>query len=250
MTDTLTPTGITLRGITHAYTEAHSGRRVSAVDSVDLDVAPGELLALLGPSGCGKSTLLRMVAGMLRPDRGEVLTDGRPVGEVGPERVLVFQDGHLFPWLTVRDNVAFGPRALGRALDGVDALLGRLGLADAGDRFPKELSGGMRQRAALARALAVRPKVLLLDEPFGALDALSRETLQEELEALWLRERVTVLLVTHSVDEALRLADRVVVLSPRPARVRGVYVVDAPRPRDPQGTGALRREIAALLREP
>jgi ABC-type nitrate/sulfonate/bicarbonate transport system ATPase subunit len=242
--------GITLRGITHAYTEAHTGRRVPAVANVDLDVASGELLALLGPSGCGKSTLLRMIAGMLGPDRGEVLADGRPVREVGPERVLVFQDGHLFPWLTVRENVAFGPRALGRALDGVDALLERLGLADARDRFPKELSGGMRQRAALARALAVRPRVLLLDEPFGALDALSRETLQGELETLWLRERVTMVLVTHSVDEALRLADRVVVLSPRPARVRGVYPVDAPRPRDPEGTVALRREIAALLREP
>ena len=167
---------------------------------------------------------------------------------IGTDRVLVFQDGALFPWLTVRENVAFGPKVQRREVD-VEGLLGRLGLSGAGDRYPKELSGGMRQRVALARALAVSPEVLLLDEPFGALDALSREGLQDVLEDAWMAANTTAILVTHSVEEAVRLADRVVVLGPRPTRIRDVYTVDAPRPRDVTRLGELRRAIGARVRD-
>jgi NitT/TauT family transport system ATP-binding protein len=244
----LAPVAVELAGVRHAYVEAGTGRRVEALASVDLAVAAGELVALLGPSGCGKSTILHLVAGLFAPDAGEVSAGGSRVRGVGPDRVLVFQDGALFPWLNVFENVAFGLRAQRRPLERVPALLSALGLAGAEQRFPKELSGGMRQRVALARALAADPAVLLLDEPFGALDALSREQLQDVLESVWQRDRKTALLVTHSVEEAVRLADRVVVLSERPATVRAVYEVDAPRPRDVTELGALRREIGARVR--
>ncbi len=243
---------IALRAVRHAHVEADTGAVVDTVGGVDLEVQPGEIVALLGPSGCGKSTLLKLVAGMLAPAQGEVLCGGASVADIGPERVLVQQDGALFPWLNVEDNVAFGPRRLGRSTTHVAGLLDRLGLADAARRYPAELSGGMRQRAALARALAVAPSVLLLDEPFGALDALSREQLQDALEEVWqaAADRPTILLVTHATEEAVRLSDRIVVLSPRPARVRAVVRVDAPRPRDVTALGDLRRELGRLVRDP
>ncbi len=243
---------ITLREVHHAHVEAGTGEVIATVAGIDLDVQPGEIVALLGPSGCGKSTLLKLVAGMLTPAAGQVLCGGAPVADIGPERVLVQQDGALFPWLSVEDNVAFGPRRLGRSTAHVPGLLARLGLADAARRYPAELSGGMRQRAALARALAVAPSVLLLDEPFGALDALAREQLQDALEATWLgaEARPTILLVTHSAEEAVRLADRVVVLTPRPARVRAVVRVEAPRPRDVTALGDVRRELGRLVHDP
>jgi ABC-type nitrate/sulfonate/bicarbonate transport system ATPase subunit len=239
---------VALLGVHHGYAEAGTGRRVEVVAGVDLVVGAGEMVALLGPSGCGKSTILHLVAGLFTPDRGEVRCGGAPVSGIGTDRVLVFQDGALFPWLTVRENVAFGPKVQRREVD-VEGLLGRLGLSGAGDRYPKELSGGMRQRVALARALAVSPEVLLLDEPFGALDALSREGLQDVLEDAWMAANTTAILVTHSVEEAVRLADRVVVLGPRPTRIRDVYTVDAPRPRDVTRLGELRRAIGARVRD-
>jgi NitT/TauT family transport system ATP-binding protein len=234
---------IQLEAVSFAHVEAGTGRRVEAVSALDLRVARGELVALLGPSGCGKTTLLHLVAGMVRADAGRVSVAGAPVTGVGADRVLVFQDGALFPWLTVEGNIRFGAGARR-----VPELIAALGLAGAEARYPKELSGGMRQRVALARALAVDPAVLLLDEPFGALDAMSRATLQDVLEQVWLADQKTVLLVTHSVEEAVRLADRVLVLSPRPARVRAVFDVRAERPRDVTALGALRREIAAAVR--
>lgn len=233
---------VVLRGVSHAYREAGTGRAVPALDGVSLDIAAGELVALLGPSGCGKTTILHLVAGIFRPDTGEVRCGGRPIERIGPDRVLVFQDGALFPWLTVAENIAFGAR--GRP---VGPLVDALGLSGAERRYPKELSGGMRQRVALARALAAEPDVLLLDEPFAALDAISREQLQDVLLDVWSTRRTTALLVTHSVDEALRLADRVVVLSARPAQVREIVRVDVPRPRDPAALVALGQRLRALI---
>lgn len=240
---------IRLDGVHKAWREARTGATVPALVGFDLAVAPGELVAVLGPSGSGKSTLLRLIAGFDQPDAGRVTVAGAPVGGIGPDRVLVAQDPALFGWLTVWQNVAFGPEAAGApAPERVAALVEALGLSGAESRYPRELSGGMRQRVALARALAVQPRVLLLDEPFAALDALSRERLQDLLESVWLASRSTVVLVTHSVDEALRLADRVLVVTERPARLRASFSVDAPRPRDVAALAELRREVGAAVR--
>jgi ABC-type nitrate/sulfonate/bicarbonate transport system ATPase subunit len=223
---------IRLSGVHKSFAEARTGADVPVLSGFDLEVERGEFLAILGPSGCGKSTLLRLVAGFERPDRGGVEVAGSAVTQISPARLLVAQDAALFPWLTAAENVGFGLRAQGRPDPArVAGLLAEFGLSGAENRYPNELSGGMKQRVALARALAVGPEVLLLDEPFGALDALSREAMQVLLEQTWLRLGATVLLVTHSVDEALRLADRVVVVSPRPSRIVGTARVDLPRPR-------------------
>jgi len=207
------------------------GRPVLA--GIDLAVRRGETLVLLGPSGCGKTSLLRVVAGLVAPDRGSVRIDGRPP-EPGRASAMVFQSYRLLPWKTVRENVAFALPQLGRAAraERVAQVLGRVGLAGFADSWPRELSGGMQQRVALARALAVEPRLLLMDEPFAALDAQSRELMQGEL--LRLADapgRPTVLFVTHSVDEALVLADRILLLSPRPARIVEELAVAFPTPR-------------------
>lgn len=240
---------IRLSGVEKAFKPAAGGPKVEALVGFDLDVARGEIVALLGPSGSGKTTVLKLVAGFERADAGVVEVNGAPVTTISPQRVLVQQDSALFPWLNVEENIAFGLRALGRPDAGVVGdWVTRLGLGGAERRFPKELSGGMRQRVALARALAVTPEVLLLDEPFGALDAISRDTLQDVLEAAWSVSRPSVLLVTHSVDEALRLADRVVVVSARPATVRSTLTVAAARPREIAAMGDLRRALTAAVR--
>ena len=192
-------------------------------------------MALVGPSGCGKTTLLRLIAGLEAPTRGRVLLGPDAVAGCSPERTLVFQEYSLFPWLTALDNVAFGLRVAGlprgerrqQAL----ALLESLGLGEFASSYPHQLSGGMQQRVAIARALAVSPRVLLLDEPFASVDALTRSQLQEELLRTWQLHQQTILLVTHSIEEALRLADRVIALSPRPGRVRAEFRLPLPRPR-------------------
>lgn len=241
---------IRLAGVHKAFREARGGAKVDALVGFDLDVAAGEFVAVVGPSGSGKTTVLRLVAGFDTPDAGVVEVGGAPVRGIAPDRVLVAQDAGLFPWLTVAENVGFGLEAAGRPNpDLVAALVAALGLAGTERRYPKELSGGMKQRVALARALAVEPAVLLLDEPFAALDALSRERLQDVLENAWLAARPTVILVTHSVDEAIRLADRVVVVSARPARVRTEVPVTAARPRDVAALGGLRRGLGLLVRD-
>jgi len=231
---------IEIRGVRHVY--AGGGRSVPALAGVDLTVADGEFVALLGPSGCGKSSLLRILADLLRPDGGSVRihSAARADGE-RPRTALVFQEYALFPWRTVLDNVAFPlemrgvTRAERVALAG--EVLARVGLQAFAHAYPHQLSGGMRQRVGIARALAAQPEVLLMDEPFGALDAQTRTILQEELLRVWEAERKTVLYVTHSIDEAVYLADRVVLLTARPGRVKAEYRVELPRPREMEMRG-------------
>ncbi|MGH2499540.1 MAG: ABC transporter ATP-binding protein [Candidatus Limnocylindria bacterium] len=209
---------------------------VVALDGLSLRIEDGVFATMLGPSGCGKTTALNLVAGFERPTAGEVRVGGRPVGRPGPDRAVVFQDVALFPWLRVEDNVAFGLRIAGLAeravRERVDALLERVGLTAFRRRYPAELSGGMRQRVSLARVLALDSQVLLMDEPFGALDAQTRVLMQEFLTALWERERKTVLFITHDIDEAVFLADRLYVMTARPGRIKAAIEVDLPRPRD------------------
>jgi NitT/TauT family transport system ATP-binding protein len=241
---------IALRGVSHAY-DLPSGR-LPVLEDVSLEIEPGAFVALLGPSGSGKSTLLRLVAGLERPEAGAVLADGVPVAGPDPSRVLVFQDPTLFPWRTVRRNVALGLEAQGRLrTEGrrIDEALARVRLTEFAEALPHQLSGGMAQRAALARALVNDPRLLLLDEPLGKLDQLTRLTMQGELLALWRQSGFTALLVTHDVEEALLLADRVVIFSDRPARILGERRIALSHPRhrgDPELV-ALRREILALL---
>lgn len=230
-----------------------------ALDHIDLTVAPGEFVAIVGPSGCGKSTFLYIVGGFEKTSGGLVTCDGKPITAPAPSRGIVFQEFALFPWKTVLGNVTYGlarqgvPRAerLVRARD----LLQTVNLNGIEKLYPKELSGGMRQRVAIARTLAVNPDVLLMDEPFGALDAQTRAVLQIELMQIWERNQKTVLFVTHSVEEALYLSDRVVVFSQRPSRVKAVIDVPIPRPRDREGLlahplyAALHAKIWRLLRD-
>ena len=244
---------IRCRGLRKVFSAG--GREVTALDGIDLEVAAGEFVCLLGPSGCGKSTLLNAVAGFSPPTSGELSALGRPVAGPGPERAMVFQEYALFPWMTVERNVAFGLELKGepapRVRAVVDRLLEKLGLSDFRDRFPKDLSGGMRQRVAIARVLAIDPPLLLMDEPFGALDALTRRSLQDELLRIWAEDRKTVLFVTHGIEESIYLADRVVVMTYRPGTVKRVVPVTLPRPRDPASPefNALKRELTALVME-
>jgi NitT/TauT family transport system ATP-binding protein len=210
--------------------------RTAVLDDITLEVAPGEFVAIVGPSGCGKTTLLLVLDGLVAPTRGEVLIDGHPISSPGRDRAMVFQDPALLPWRSTLGNIAYGLECLKtprlEALSAARRWLEAVGLRGFEEHYPHELSGGMQQRTNLARALAVNPAILLMDEPFAALDALTREGLQGELLALWARTRKTVVFITHSIPEAIYLADRVVVLTPRPARVRGTIRVELSRPRD------------------
>ena len=222
--------------------EAAKPDQLAVLNDIDLTVAPGEFVSLVGPSGCGKSTILRLLAGLEQPVEGSVTVDSTQVTGPSPLRALAFQDATLLPWRTVRDNVALGPEARGR----VEAALQLVGLRDFADSYPATLSGGMAQRASLARALVNRPRLFLLDEPLGKLDALTRLQLQDEILRLWESQRFTAVLVTHDVDEALRLSNRVVVLSERPARV----VADIEVPEHDESSDEvreLRRKILGLL---
>ncbi|GAD21610.1 ABC transporter ATP-binding protein [Acidovorax sp. MR-S7] len=231
---------------------AKAGQALQVIDGLDLSIAPGEFVALLGPSGCGKSTLLRLVAGLEPASRGTLRQDGAAITEPDPSRIVVFQDPTLYPWRTVWDNVALGLQARGllrRERQRVDEALALVGLAPFARAFPHELSGGMAQRVALARALVNDPRLLVLDEPLGKLDSLTRLAMQTELVQLWQRAGFSALLVTHDVEEALFMAQRVVVFTERPARVREVLVNDLPYPRhrgDPR-LAELRRRALALL---
>jgi ABC-type nitrate/sulfonate/bicarbonate transport system ATPase subunit len=206
-----------------------------ALKPVSLDVADNDFITVLGPSGCGKSTLLRLVAGLEEPSTGEILLDDTPIRGPGADRGVVFQSYTLFPWLTVRHNICFGLREKGMALadqhEIADRFIARMGLRGFEDHYPKQLSGGMQQRVAIARALANDPKILLLDEPFGALDNQTRLLMQELLLDTWEAARKTVLFVTHDIDEAIFMANRVVVFSARPGRIKCEVVTDLPHPR-------------------
>ena len=252
------PALIGLRGVGKTYATA-SGVAVRALAGVDLTIADGEFVCVVGPSGCGKSTLLRLLAGLDPCEEGTLTLDGRPIAGPSGETGVVFQAANLLPWLTVRENIRLPLRVGGRhtAADGrIDELLAITGLADFGARYPYELSGGMQQRAGICRALVRDPRILLMDEPFGALDALTRERMNAELQRIWQTSGKTVLPIPHSTSEAIFLADQVVVMSPRPGRVLRVLEVPIPRPRSfdsivshPAYAG-LAREIRALLTEP
>ena len=212
------------------------GQAFQAVRELSLAIGEGEIVTLVGPSGCGKSTLMNMVAGLQEPTGGRVQVDGGPVHGPGPERGVIFQQYALFPWLTAAQNVAFGLEIKGVPAAERAAVVARsldlVGLAAFADALPKTLSGGMKQRCAIARAYAVNPSVLLMDEPFGALDALTRVTLQDQLLETWRRDRRTILFITHDVDEAVYLAHRVVVMAARPGRIHRIVPVDLPHPRN------------------
>jgi len=231
---------------------------VHAIDHVTLEIPDAHFACIVGASGCGKSTLLNVMGGLVRPTSGSVHLDGRQIHGPGTDRGMVFQSYTLFPWLRVRENVEFGPKLKGvskverRRISG--RLLEEMGLAEFARAYPKELSGGMKQRVAIARALANDPKVLLMDEPFGALDALTRAAAQRFLTEIWEQHRRTIAFVTHDIDEAIFLGDTVFVMTPRPGRLREVIPVDIPRPRtlDVLGTqrfGELKRQILELIVE-
>ncbi|MEV7011024.1 ABC transporter ATP-binding protein [Streptosporangium sp. NPDC051022] len=242
---------LALAGVSHSY--RGRGGPVAALGPVDLEIAAGEFVTVVGPSGCGKSTLLRLVAGFTAPSAGSITASGLPVTGPDPARGYVFQQHRLFPWLSVAGNVGFGlrgvPRAVRRAR--VAELLELTGLGDVGRARPYELSGGMQQRAAIARALAPGPALLLMDEPFAALDAFTRERMQEEVRELWRRAGTTVVFITHSVDEAVYLGTRVLALSGRPGRVIFDRASDLPyedRPRGGPRFTALREELTEVVR--
>ena len=223
---------------------------IEALRGIDLACGPGEFICLLGLSGCGKSTLLQMIAGLETPTTGQIIVAGRELDGPSPATSIVFQDHGLFPWMTVRSNAEFNMKARGVPVADrrarAEEMLALTGLSGFAARYPHELSGGMRQRVGIARALTTRPQALLMDEPFGALDAQTRGHLQAELLAIWSGQRTTVLFVTHSIDEAVFLADRILVFTPRPGRLSAVVRVDLPRPRTP-GSAAF-AEIALGLR--
>ncbi|RUT29261.1 ABC transporter ATP-binding protein [Arsenicitalea aurantiaca] len=225
--------GVAISGVTKTFGTAEAP--IVALERVDLDIKDGEFVAVVGPSGCGKSTLLRLISRLTPPSSGTISVFG-DVSNKPPEGMsIVFQNHVLLAWRSILENVLFPADMTGanrRALKGKALeLLENVGLKDFADNYPHELSGGMRQRASIARALLLEPRLLLMDEPFGALDALTREQMRVDLEALWLRNRMTILFITHSIDEAVLLADRVIVMTPRPGRIERVLEIDMPRPR-------------------
>ena len=229
---------ISITDVGRVYTDT-DGNKVTALQDVSLDIREGEFVSIIGPSGCGKTTLLRLIAGLDKPRSGSLTIDGRDITDVSPERGYVFQQGGLFPWLTVEKNIAYGLRAR--------KVFKRDGFEKS---YPHQISGGMAQRVAIARALINEPKALLLDEPMGALDSFTRSDLQDKLLELWKHKRITMILVTHDIDEAIYLSDRIVIMTPRPGRINRIIDVDLPRPRHRGGSEflAMRKEILELFR--
>ncbi len=251
-----TVAAVELRGVWKEFVKGN--RRVEAVQGIDLEIAPHSFTAVLGPSGCGKSTLLNMVAGFDAPTRGEVRADGAPVSSPSPKRAVVFQEPALFPWYSVYENVVFGPKTQGQSAQTyrplAEKIIEQVGLKGFASHYPAELSGGMKQRVGIARVLAMQPELLLMDEPFGSLDAQTRTLMQELLLAVWERHQQTVLFITHDIEEALLLADTVCVMTARPGRIKKRIAVELARPRTIEATtspvfNALKREVLALIRE-
>jgi NitT/TauT family transport system ATP-binding protein len=231
------------------------GSRIQVIAPTDIAVYPGQIICLLGPSGCGKSTLLNAVAGFSLPTTGTIFVDDQPVLSPGPDRGMVFQEYALFPWMTVEKNIAFGleiqKQSKAQIKDKVGALLEMLKLQDFRERYPKDLSGGMRQRVAIARVLALDSPIMLMDEPFGALDSLTRRNLQDELLRIWTKLKKTIIFVTHSIEESIYLADRIVVMTYRPGTIKRDITVTIPHPRDPSSAefNDLKKELALLVME-
>jgi NitT/TauT family transport system ATP-binding protein len=245
---------IALSGVFRSYTNSR-GSFTPALQNIDLEIEQGEFVCIVGPSGCGKSTLLHLIAGLDSPTTGEVIVDEAPVKGPGTDRILLFQELGLFPWLTVRQNVEFGLKMAGvskiERRDRARIFLRMVHLSHFEDHYIHQLSGGMKQRVALARSLALRPKILLMDEPFAALDAQTRDMLHDELERIWKETSPTIVFVTHNVREAVRLADRIVLMGTRPGRILHEEVVDLPRPRHVEDSDVayLSKEILGQLRE-
>lgn len=253
---------IEIRNLSKTFVSSRTGEKVTALENVNLTIPQGEFTAIVGPSGCGKSTLLSIMAGILNASEGAAIHFDETIAGPAPDRGVLFQDYALFPWLSVRQNIAFGPKALGTPAASyepeVDRLISVVGLSGFEDRLPHELSGGMRQRCALARMLANNPRTWLMDEPLAAVDLQTRTLLQEEILRVWgedrpRSERPTIVFITHGIDEAVLLADRVVVLGRRPGRVKAEMTIDLPRPRfehrDPVTEGRLVQQIWDEIRE-
>lgn len=225
--------GIQINGVSKQFTNPQ-GETVTALSGVDLTITPGSFISLIGPSGCGKSTLLRLIAGLIHPDSGTLSLDGAPIEAPGSDRGFMFQEHNLFPWRTIYENIAFGLKARGifkAERERVQEYIDLVGLDGFEHYYPHQLSGGMCQRASLARALVGRPSVLLLDEPLGALDAFTRMNMQEEIQRIWKEEAMTMIMVTHDVDEAVYLSDKIVVMTPRPGKITKIVDVQLSRPR-------------------
>jgi NitT/TauT family transport system ATP-binding protein len=250
--------GLSAVDVSVTYVRKRTGEEVTAVQGLNLRVEPREFVSIVGPSGCGKSTFLKVVAGLAEPTSGTVLLDGQPISDASDRRAMVFQDASLFPWYSVIRNLTYGMECRGvsakKARSAVLPLLDKVGLTGFEKHYPYELSGGMQQRVNLARALAVDPEILLMDEPFAALDAQTREIMQAELLRIWAETRKTVLFVTHQIDEAIFLSDRVIVMSARPGRIILDTRIDLPRPRSleiketPEFLG-LQKKIWSLLEQ-
>jgi NitT/TauT family transport system ATP-binding protein len=246
---------IVFENVRKNFRDAREGRIVHAIEDVSFEIGRGEFIMVIGPSGCGKTTLLNILAGFERTSAGHVVLEGQPIDGPGADRGVVFQEYALFPWLTLRQNVEYGPRERGMPASVIrertDKTLAMVRLTGAENRYPHELSGGMRQRAALARVLVNDSKILLMDEPFAALDAQTRARLQQEVARLWLETHKTVFFVTHSVEEALLLADRVIVMTALPGRLKADVRIALPRPRDPTSPpfNDQRRALEKLLTE-
>jgi len=225
---------ITIRELSVTFPGKRAGEEIPVLEHVSAEVARGEFVCLVGPSGCGKSTLLNIVGGFIEASSGEVLVEGEPVHGPDPRRIFVFQENGVFPWLNVRDNIGFGLRRQSRADRAriIAHYVEMVGLTGFEDAYPRELSGGMRQRVEIARALAANPDIIYMDEPFGALDFITRLKMRADLVRIWQSEKKTILFVTHDIEEAVQLADRVLVMSKRPATIQEVVEIDLPRPRD------------------